>query len=121
MLREQNRTDFEIKNMLGLRDRQWRRYNSIVTKETKEMWSSLIHEKLELEMLRLYKTLNDNYTKIESKLDNETNPETIIMLTQELQDIALNKVRLLICGPEYTETGVPKKQNLSIEYMAVKK
>ena len=121
MLREQNRTDREIKNMLGLKDRQWRRYNAIVTKEIKEMWSSLIHEKLELEMLRMYKTLNNNYAKIESKLDNETNPETIIMLTQELQDIALNKVRLLICGPEYTETGVPKKQNLSIEYMAVKK
>lgn len=122
MLREQNRTDREIKNMLGLKDRQWRRYNAIVTKEIKEMWSSLIHEKLELEMLRMYKTLNNNYAKIESKLGNETNPETIIMLTQELQDIALNKVRLLICGPEYTETDdYRKKRDLNIEYMAMKR
>lgn len=50
-----------------------------------------------------------------------TNPETIIMLTQELQDIALNRVRLLICGPEYTETHIQKKQNLNIEYMALKR
>ena len=121
MLREQNKSDFEIKNILGLKDRQWRRYNAIVTKESKEIWSSLIHDKLESEMLRLYKTLNDNYSRIESKLDNETNPETIIMLTQELQDIALNKVRLLICGPEYTETNVQKKRDLNIEYMASKR
>lgn len=122
MLRDQNRTDIEIKNMLGLKDRQWRRYNSIVSKETREMWSSLIHDKLEFEMLRLYKTLNDNYTKIQSKLDNETNPETTIMLTQELQDIALNKVRLLICGPEYTEKDdYRKKRDLNIEYMALKR
>ena len=120
MLREQNRTDFEIKNMLGLKDRQWRRYNSIVTTESKEIWNSLIHDKLEFEMLRLYRTLNNNYAKIESKLDNESNPETIIMLTQELQEIALNKVRLLICGPQYTETNVHRKKDFNIEYTALK-
>lgn len=43
------------------------------------------------------------------------------MLTQELQDIALNKVRLLICGPEYTETDVQRKQDFNIEYAALKR
>jgi len=44
------------------------------------------------------------------------------MLTQELQDIALNKVRLLICGPEYTEKDDYRKtRDLNIKYMALKR
>ena len=62
-LRDSNKTDAEIRALLGLELRTYQNYLKRIHDEDKEIWHSIASEQIESELLRLKDSLEQTYQK----------------------------------------------------------
>jgi hypothetical protein len=99
-LREQNKSDKEIRDVLGLKVRMYQRYIKRIHEIDEEIWRKIASTQLESELLRLKQSFEDTYIITKRISESEDKPTQEILEALNAKDNArLNIVRLLVDGP----------------------
>ena len=116
-LREQNKPDSEIREMLGIELRTYQRYTKTIYEEDKQIWHDIASQELESELLKLRTCLNNSYN-IAKKMSEDENAEIGERLEacQAAADFRISQVQILREYPVFikvsTETNEEKESTL---------
>jgi hypothetical protein len=113
-LKEQNKNDKEIRDILGLKVRMYQRYVKRVHELDQEIWRKITYTQLESELLKLKQSFEDTYiiTKRISESDDKPTQEILEALNAK-DNARLNIVRLLVDGPPLVAESENSRMNQS--------
>ncbi len=102
-LRDSNKTDVEIRALLGLELRTYQNYLKKIHEEDQAIWYSITSNEMATELLRLKACLEDTYLKAKQLSENEKDVGTILEGLDAKDNARVNIVMLLIEGPHLIE------------------
>ena len=104
-LRDNNKSDIEIRETLGLELRTYQRYTKAIHEEDKQVWYDIASQELESELLKLRTCLNNSYN-IAKKLSEDENAKIDERLEacQAAADCRLSLVQILREYPVFIKT-----------------
>jgi UDP-glucose 6-dehydrogenase len=105
-LRDQDKTDSEVKEILGVGIRMYQDYMKRIREEDKIMWDTIIKHELESEILSVRGTMLYcvRYAKEQLKDKNTPSADKLEWINT-LQGTRTNILKLLVEGPEYLRTA----------------
>jgi hypothetical protein len=111
-LRESNKSEIEIRNLLDIPLRTYQRYTKTIHEEDKQVWYDIASQELESELLKLRTCLNNSYN-IAKKMSEDETAEIGERLEacQAAADCRLSLVQILREYPVFIKT----KNNLELE------
>jgi hypothetical protein len=93
-LRDNGKSDIEIRQTLGLELRTYQKYTHRIHEEDQQIWFSITQEQLATELLRLRSSLEETY-KISKDMANDPKCEDRLVALQSKDDARLSIVQLL--------------------------
>ena len=105
-LRDNGKSDEEIRNLLGIELRTYQRYTKTIHEEDKQVWYDIASQELESELLKLRTCLNNNY-KIAIKLaeDETAKIGERLEACQAASDARLSLVQILREYPMFVKSA----------------
>ena len=95
-LREQNKPDSEIREMLGIELRTYQRYTKTIYEEDKQVWYDIASQELESELLKLRTCLNNNYNiAVKIAEDDNSKVDERLQACQAAADFRISQVQIL--------------------------
>jgi hypothetical protein len=105
-LRDQDKPDSEVREILGISLRMYQDYMKRIREEDKIMWDTIIKHELESEILSVRDTMLYccGYAKEQLKDKNVPSADKLEWINT-LQGTRTNMLKLLVEGPEYLKTA----------------
>lgn len=98
-LRMQNKSENEIRALLGLEPRTYRNYSKRINDEDMAIWYAITAEEMAGELLRLKSSFEDTYLKAKALSETEKDVDAILEALDSKDNARINIVRLLVEGP----------------------
>ena len=99
-LRAQDKTDYEIRDILNIELRTYQRYVKRINEEDKEIWCSITVNEMESELLRLKETFEQAFHRAKENSENEKDDGAILEALDAKDNARVNIVKLLVEAPE---------------------